>query len=53
MKYGIEKRQDGWHVVDHQGYDVSYVSYDTKREAVEAFKVLKSEQAEIGVTIQL
>lgn len=38
-KYSVAKRKDGWHVIDSEGFDVSYVGYDTKREAVESARV--------------
>lgn len=43
MKYSVAKREDGWHVIDHEDYDVSYVSYETKREAMESARIYNKE----------
>ncbi len=43
MRYTVAKREDGWHVVDEDGFDVSYVSYETKREAVESARIYRDE----------
>ena len=43
MFYTVAKREDGWHVVDSEGYDISYVSYDTKREALESARIYTQE----------
>jgi hypothetical protein len=43
-KYSVTKRKDGWHVVDDEGFDVSYVSYETKREAMESARTYQQEQ---------
>lgn len=45
--YQVAKRQDGWHVIDLDGYDVSYVSYDTKKEALESARIFTQEQNEM------
>jgi len=37
----VVKFRDGWHVVDDEGFDVSYVAYDTKREALDSLKVYR------------
>ena len=44
--YAVQKRQDGWHVVDSEGYDVSYVTYSTKREALESAAVRAQEDCQ-------
>lgn len=43
MQYSIAKRTDGWHVIDEEGYDVSYIGYDTKREAMDSLRSLERE----------
>lgn len=42
-KFNVAKRADGWHVIDSDGFDVSYVSYDTKREALESARIHAAE----------
>jgi hypothetical protein len=37
--YYVAVRNKAWHVLDSDGYEVAYVSYDTKKEAVAAAKV--------------
>lgn len=46
MTYAVAKRADGWHVVDSDGYDVSYVSYDTKGEAKDSARIYHREYAD-------
>jgi hypothetical protein len=48
--FSLARRGDGWHVVDHEGYDVSYVSYETRKEALHSLKVLQEETATSGDT---
>jgi hypothetical protein len=48
MKFSVAKRADGWHVVDDEGYDVSYVSYDTKREALESARIWTKEHPDFN-----
>ena len=39
----ISKRKDGWRVVDEEGHDVGCARYDTKREALDRLRVIRSE----------
>ncbi len=41
--YTVEKRYGLWWVMDSEGYEVSYVGYETKREANEAKLVRETE----------
>ncbi len=37
--YTLEQHRGLWWVIDHEGYEVSYVGYETKREAEEARRI--------------
>jgi hypothetical protein len=37
--YKIEKHRGLWWLIDEEGYEVSYIGYETKREAIDAAKV--------------
>jgi hypothetical protein len=45
----IERRGDGWHVLDQEGYDVSYITYETKKEALDALKVYREDISRGGM----
>jgi hypothetical protein len=36
-------------VLDQEGYDVSYIAHDTKKEALEALKIYREDIARGGV----
>jgi hypothetical protein len=40
----VKHKHDGfWWVIDDDGYDVSYVGYDFKKDAIEALKIWRDE----------
>ncbi len=41
--YTVHKRDGLWWVIDHDGYEVSYVGHPTKREALESARVREAE----------
>jgi hypothetical protein len=47
MKYmQVTKARGLWWVLDEDGYEVSYVGYDTKREALESARVFQADERE-------
>jgi hypothetical protein len=41
--YAPMKRDGLWWVIDSEGYEVSYVGYETKKEALEAARIAKED----------
>jgi hypothetical protein len=41
--YTPMKRDGLWWVMDSEGYEVSYVGYETKKEAIEAARIAKED----------
>jgi hypothetical protein len=41
--YAPMKRDGFWWVIDSEGYEVSYVGYETKKEALEAARIAKED----------
>ena len=37
--YTVAKARNLWWVYDHEGYEVSYIGYDLKKDALESAKV--------------
>ena len=42
-KYTVAKRDGLWWVLDEDGYEISYVGYETKKEALELARVRAAE----------
>ncbi len=40
----VTKARGKWWVVDSEGYEVSYIGHDTKREALESAKILAADR---------
>lgn len=43
MKYSVAQRNRVWWVIDADGYEVSYVWHDTKREALASARLREAE----------
>ena len=50
MKYTVAKSKSNglWWVLDEDGFEVSYIGYDFKKDALEAARVRRQEDREIA-----